>query len=78
MAQAKQMEQFIKQVVGNSLQSATIKRIYGNTISVQVGGSSRWMRNIQVIGGTSGLLVGDEVVLASLDGAVVAQRYVRS
>lgn len=78
MTQARSIERFIKQTVGNGLRSATVMRIYGNTISVQVGGSSRYLRGVPVIGGTDNLLVGDRVVLTEVDGGVVAQSYVRS
>lgn len=77
MSQAGQIKKLIKQTVGSGLRKATIKRIHGNTVTVQVGGSPRWLRDIPVIGGTAGLIEGDRVVLAGMDGEVVAQRYVR-
>ena len=78
MTQAKQLKQYVEQVVGRGLKIATIKYIHGNTITVQVGGSSRYLRNIPVVGGTSGLLAEDQVTLTEADGQIFAQRFVRS
>jgi hypothetical protein len=78
MTQAKQLERFIKQTVGNGLRTAEIQYVHGNTITVRVAGSSKFLRNIPVVGGTIGLLAHDKVVLTEVDGKMAAQRYIRS
>ena len=52
---------------------ATVKKVHGSTISVQVGGSPKYIRNLSVIGSMNDVIVGDLVTLEWVEGLCLAR-----
>ena len=52
---------------------ATVKKVHGSTITVQQGGSAKYIRNISVIGNINDLVVGDLVTLEWVEGLCLAR-----
>ncbi|MCP4537705.1 MAG: LamG domain-containing protein [Chloroflexi bacterium] len=65
----------VKDTVGNGLRQAVVHRVHGNVIDVRVGGSTKLLRGLRVIGGVGSVQIGDGVILTEADGDIFAQSF---
>jgi len=66
------LRQFLKEYA-QATRIATVRKIHGDTITVQVGDSPKYLRGIPVIGGTDYLIAGDKVTLDWIEGRCYAR-----
>lgn len=71
MSRATDLQRYIEQTVGRGLRTAVVARVHGTHVDVQVGGSSRYLRGIPVMGEMPS--VDQDVVLLEADGSIYAQ-----
>ena len=66
------LRQFLKENT-TAARLAVVKKKHGDTLTVQVGDSAKYLRGIPVIGGADDLIVGDKVTLEWVEGTCFAR-----